>query len=95
MQPCRAPQSQSLLLGVELELQQMIAECLSSTVGLDGCEIWSRGEESCIATPVCSFPGSIAGAAAISSVRQPHQRREGTAPSLTACVLLVAWICVD
>lgn len=47
MQPCRAPQSQSLLLGVELELQQMIAECLSSTVGLDGCEIWSRGEESC------------------------------------------------
>ncbi|KAI6073574.1 Zinc finger matrin-type protein 4 [Aix galericulata] len=67
--PGLAPQSQSLLLGVELELQQMIAECLSSTVGLDGCEIWSQGEESCncnstsleqLRYPLCASPTSDA-----------------------------------
>lgn len=62
-QPCRAPRSQSLLLGVELELQQMKPSAFPAQL------VWAtersvRGERRAgTAAPTRSYPSSTAGAA--------------------------------
>lgn len=78
VQPCRARRSQSLLLGVELELQRSIAQRLPSTVGL-GC--W----KSCVGREEPCSQLRRAPALAASLERLRHEGTNASLAGLVAC----------